>query len=40
MIKTLSQDEAFRLEIRAIVRKYYPNNLGHRITVDLPEGTK
>lgn len=31
-------EDPFTLEIRAIVKKYYPNNMGHKIEVDLPTG--
>jgi hypothetical protein len=32
----MSEDQ-FTLEVREIVRKYYPDNIGHTITVDLPK---
>lgn len=30
-------EDPFTLEIRAVVRKYYPNNIGHTISVDIPK---
>lgn len=36
----MTEDDPFTLEIRAIVKKYYPNNLGHTISVDIPKETQ
>jgi hypothetical protein len=35
----MSEDQ-FTLEIREIVRKHYPDYLGHTISVDLPKKDK
>lgn len=33
-------DEEFTLELRALVRKYYPYNVGHEIAVTFPRNFK
>lgn len=31
--------DPFTLELRALIKKYYPSNMGHKIEIDLPHDT-
>lgn len=34
------RDEEFNLKIRALVKEYYPFNIGHEISITWPNGLK
>jgi len=34
------ETDPFTLELRALVKKYHPDNMGHEITINLPKKTQ
>lgn len=33
----IEETDPFTLELRALVKKYYPTNMGHKIEIDIPK---